>query len=54
MNAALQLLERATAAAVGSFDHARALATNYQFQGGADRDTARVSTLPENLYASIC
>jgi uncharacterized protein len=50
VDAALPLLERATDAAVRSFDRTRALATNYLFQGGADRGTREWYTLPENLY----
>jgi DUF1680 family protein len=47
---ALPLLEHATVAAAKSFDRTRARATNYLFQGDADRGTREWYTLPENLY----
>jgi len=50
VDSALPLLENATVAAAKSFDRTRARATNYLFQGGADRGTREWYTLPENLF----
>lgn len=50
VDAALPLLHNATTAADKHFDRTRARATNFMFQGGADRGTREWYTLPENLY----